>query len=184
MKTKTEEEIKESINGYRYIKKQSFLGITSLYRNKIGWYRLSDIDNTGYLQLVTLFGSFGVHKFLVGDVLSFLFYLITCGCIGILPASDIISIVNGNYHYTDITYSEDTGRLMRKKEWVYIEKVPISKEEMLIRVALCIFISLIVAFTLYKWIFHLLTVVLVGVARGMTPEQAEIFQHMAQMVIK
>jgi len=184
MRTKEKEEIKESSNGYRYIRKEGSGGISSLYKCKDRWYRLSDIDSIGYLQAATIFGSFGVHKFLVGDVLGFLFYLVTCGCIGILPASDIISIVTGNYYYTDIIYSEEMGKLVRRKERIFIEKIPVSKKEVLLRMVLCIGISLIVAFTLYKWVFHLLAVILVGAARGMTLRQVEIFQHMTQMVIR
>jgi TM2 domain-containing membrane protein YozV len=61
-----------------------------------------------------LFGWLGFHKFLHGKWGQGLLYLVTCGFMGILPLFDLLSMIIGDYHYTDVNYDMGLDRKINK----------------------------------------------------------------------
>ena len=71
------------------------------------WYPVSE-ENTDHLVMkAALGGWFGLHRFSTDDAAAGLLYLLTCGCVGILPALDIVQyllgagMTNGRYEADD-----------------------------------------------------------------------------------
>lgn len=86
------------------------------------WFRLSEEDPKKYAIAATLLGWLGGHKFLHGDVKNGLFYLVTFGFLGIMPAVDLLMLFTGTYTYNDVFYEDTAHGQKRTCEKVYIGK--------------------------------------------------------------
>ena len=106
-----------------YIKKQTakrIAGISTAFIGKEDWFPLSPENTTGIMAKTALFGWAGWHKFHFGELPGGIFYLLTGGCLGILPAMDILSMTLGNASYT-VTFYEEGNELTQQKERVFLK---------------------------------------------------------------
>ncbi len=139
-------------DGIEYVLKDSDITIGPVNTGLIGkkkWYRISEENPQKFLAAATLFGFLGAHKFLEGNFLSGLCYLISFGLMGILPAVDVFLLVTGNYFYREITYEEHAAGLYRKQEKIYLRKAG----SFLLGIP-CILFTLFVGYflTKYSWV--------------------------------
>ena len=116
------------------------------------WFPLVEAD-TDRLGLYAAFGGwFGLHRFMMGETMSGLWYIITCGCAGVLPAIDILQYVTGTMSILQDCYVE-TGEVPRgDRERVYLTR-PRHPILMLCGIPVAIGISYLVLRFLYFGLF-------------------------------
>lgn len=84
------------------------------------WFKVSDRDEKGMFWITSLFGTFGVHKLMTGNIASFIVYLLTCGGFGMLTLIDVTAFLTGSAGYDEVNYREDdAGNLTKYKSRVY-----------------------------------------------------------------
>jgi len=83
------------------------------------WFQCSDKNpDRQYLQMV-LGGWFGLHKFMEGNWLQGMGYLLTCGCFGVFYLYDLFSMVCGNYCVKKVSYVDKDGEVERRIQKIY-----------------------------------------------------------------
>ena len=146
-------------DGRVYVKRYESIGFGPIDTGLAGrqrWFPVADM-NTDVLVLKAAFGGwFGLHRFSQGEIGTGLLYNITCGCVGILPAIDILSYLTGSMYFYRVTYS-DGQNVLRHKEKVYLRK-PIHKGLAIAG----IFISLLVGAAAWKVLYQGLGVAIFG----------------------
>lgn len=142
------------IDGVTYLYKDSDMtlgkGKTSIRTGFIGqksWYPVSDEDPDRILLLTTIGGCFGVHKFYEGRFAEGFLYLITCGCMGVLPAIDIFLLIMGNAAYYVDDYS-DRGMTRQK----YYIRRPGNIMFATACIAISLVLGVILSLTIYRFI--------------------------------
>lgn len=114
------------IGDQEYIKKQTAKrigGISTAFIGREEWFPLSPENTAGVMIKTAFFGWAGWHRFHFGELFGGIFYLITGGCLGILPAMDILSMTFGNASYT-VTFYEEGKELSQRKERVFLKAPP------------------------------------------------------------
>mgnify|MGYP003292545529 CR=1 FL=1 len=143
--------IRYDIDGTKYIQKDSEFTIGQFSTGFIGkkkWYRVSDISSEKFLFCILFGGTFGIHKFMTGEVVQGLFYLFTSGLGGVLPIFDVVSLFLGSYSYHDTMYMAEKCGIRQIKEKVYIEPCKgIGKAFVCIEITS--FLSLWMTYTIY-----------------------------------
>lgn len=112
------------------------------------WFRLSEENPKKYAIAATVLGWLGAHKFLHGDVRNGLFYLVTFGFLGVMPAVDLLLLFAGNYTYNDVFYEDTVHGQKRTCEKVYMKKAG----NLLVGIA-CILASLIIGYLVTEFIY-------------------------------
>lgn|GEM_PF-2350607 len=111
-------------DGQLYVKRYESIGIGPINTGLAGrqrWFPLSDI-NTDILVAKAAFGGwFGWHRFSQGEIGTGLLYALTCGCVGILPAFDIVQYLTGSMYFHAVRYTGEK-EVIRQKEKVYVRK--------------------------------------------------------------
>ena len=111
-------------DGQVYVKRYESVGVGAFHTGIAGrqrWFPVSDA-NTDVLIVKAVFGGwFGLHRFSQGEIGTGLLYVLTCGCVGVLPALDILSYLTGTMYFYRVTYSGGKD-LLRQKEKVYFRK--------------------------------------------------------------
>lgn len=154
-----DEEGKEWI--LRFEEKKIF-GIDTGLIGKEKWFPLSDLNTDRLILKAALFGFLGVHRFALSEKKEGIFYLLTCGCAGVLPAIDILSYLLGNGSYVAATDGE-------KKERMYLKK-PENKWLALIGTVLSLLISYLCMRFFYMKMFSLIGTVLLSLSEGISGE--------------
>ena len=147
-KTFTEADGTEWIKKYEHRK---VLGIDTGLVGKERWFRISDIDPNRFVLKAMFFGWAGAHKFLLSEIRTGVFYLLTCGCAGILPALDILSCLTGNASCSEIVSSESGETLWR--EQLYLRK-PENKTLAVAGIVVSILVSLLMLQVVYAGVFR------------------------------
>ena len=129
----------------RKYKDKRLFGINTGLIEEKDWYEQSEIDERVYALKTAIFGFLGVHKFIVGEILQGILYVLTCGGGGLLPLLDVLAIVCGEYRFKRNEYYEDGTRETR---FIYLKRL---KD---VRVAaLCIGLSIIMGFFMTKIVY-------------------------------
>ncbi|WP_044932417.1 TM2 domain-containing protein [Butyrivibrio sp. AC2005] len=105
-------------DGQQYVLKYEDKRICGISTGLIGeevYYPVSEIDTSELILKTTILGFLGVHKFLLGQIMQGLAYIMTCGGAGLLPMLDILSMVTGNYYYIRNDYSNDGLRISEQR---------------------------------------------------------------------
>lgn len=105
-----------------FIKKDSGVRLFGFDVGIVGnreWYQVSEIDSDSIALKMALFGWFGYHKFVLGEIWEGLFYFFTCGGAGLLAFLDLVQLCLGDFSYRQSFYEEDgtivSGRLYLRK---------------------------------------------------------------------
>ncbi len=86
------------------------------------WFPLIDAD-TDRLGLCAAFGGwFGLHRFMMGETVSGVWYFLTCGCAGVLPAIDILQYITGTMSMMQDCYVEAGEVFTGDRERVYLTR--------------------------------------------------------------
>ncbi len=114
-------------DGNEWILKDSSIKVKGFDTGLVGkkeWFKISD-KNENRMLLVTAFGGvLGLHKLVVGNIIGFLGYLLTCGGMGVLTLLDVIQFAFGSAYYDEILYEEnDDGSLKRIKNRTFYKRV-------------------------------------------------------------
>ena len=159
-------QIKEHVNSFRnrddpdelvfedgsaYVKRYETIRLGPLDTGLAGrqrWFPVAEEDTDLLVLKAALGGWFGLHRFSQGEISTGLLYALTCGCVGILPAMDIVQYLTGSMHFYRVDYIED-GTLSRKKEKVYLRK-PVHKRLAVI----CIFLAIATGLLAWKILFE------------------------------
>lgn len=117
-------------------------------------YPCSDENPNKVYWLTAMFGWLGFHKFYHKKIGQGILYLLTCGLVGVLPLFDLISMLSGDYYYTDVEYEMNIGRKIEKSaQRIYLK--PLEKKLFcLLGVVLVVVLSLLAYKFLYQpaWI--------------------------------
>ncbi len=116
--------VKVGEDGLTYVKRHKERKIGGFDTGLVGeeaWFRMSDENPNAFIFKTAFFGWLGAHKFGHGEILAGILYFLSCGCIGILPAFDILACILGNASYSIVNY-QDGATLVRSKEKVYLGK--------------------------------------------------------------
>ena len=141
------------------------------------WYRVSDDDPDMLLSFAIFGGWFGLHKFRQGEVSEGILYLMTCGCLGVLPATDILMMLAGNYSYHEVDYYDDEkGNLCRTKTKVYMKR-PSKRLYCIIGIGLAFFMALIASKTLYHAVFNWALSMMAAKGTMLTKDEAGILYN-------
>ena len=120
-------------DGNEYVLKDGDIMVKGFNTGLIGkkkWYRVSDKDPVTAFLMTVFGGWFGLHRLATGNLVSFAFYLISCGCFGVFYIIDVLLWLIGSPSYSEVNYYEhDDGlskrtRLIREKNKVYYKKLP------------------------------------------------------------
>lgn len=121
------EEYRIDTSGQEWILKDTTIKVKGFDTGLIGgrsWFKVSDRDEKGMFWITSLFGAFGIHKLITGNITSFVLYLITCGGVGMLTILDVSAFLTGSAGYDEVTYREDdTGNLTKCKRRVYYRRL-------------------------------------------------------------
>lgn len=113
--------------GQEWILKDTTIKVKGFDTGLIGgksWFKVSDRDERGMLWITSLFGAFGIHKLITGNITAFAGYLLTCGGFGVLTVLDVLAFLTGSAGYYEVTYREDEeGTLIRDKRRVFYRKL-------------------------------------------------------------
>lgn len=162
--------------GQEWILKDSSVHIKGIDTGFIGekkWFRLSDRDPEKMFLITILGGFIGLHKIAVGNIASFLVYLLTCGGFGMLTALDVLQFLTGSAGYTQVDYTEDeNGDLSREKSKFFYK--PLKHKWLAVAGAcLSLIITLIAARYIYMPVMGGIMNVLAGSAANMDEETLE-----------
>jgi len=119
--------IRTDASGTEWVLRDSDVKVAGINTGLIGrkaWFRVSGMPTEKVILSAVFGGCLGVHQFLLGNFMQGIFYLLTCGFGGILPAVDVLLMVLGAFHYEETSYFEigDEGRLERRRARVYLRK--------------------------------------------------------------
>lgn len=108
------------------------------------WFQCSEKNpDRQYLQMA-LGGWFGLHKFLEGNWLQGLGYLLTCGCFGVFYLSDLLSMVCGNYCMKKVSYVDKDGKVERRVQKIYYGPLQYRKRAILLLPVAAVVLVLVV----------------------------------------
>ncbi len=88
---------------------------------RMQWYSVADDDTDRLVTMAAFGGWFGLHRFAQGEIAAGLLYLLSCGCVGILPALDIVMYLTGSMYVNSYEYLDDGG-LSRVRMRQYLRK--------------------------------------------------------------
>lgn len=143
---------------------------TGLAGEKV-WYPVSDEDPDRYLLLTAFGGCLGFHKFATGRIGEGLFYFLTCGCLGVLPAIDIYLQMRGSaYYYVDDYETSGKMSRSRKRQKFYIKR-PSNTLLAIVLVFVAVGLGILLANTLYAWALKVITAAIINSASNMSEEQ-------------
>ncbi|MBR4060659.1 MAG: TM2 domain-containing protein [Lachnospiraceae bacterium] len=95
---------------------------------------------------MVLGGWFGLHKFMEGNWIRGLGYLLTCGCFGVFYLYDLFSMVCGNYCFKKVSYVEKDGEVERKMQKIYYEPLMHRKRAVFLFLLAVVILVLVVRF--------------------------------------
>lgn len=114
-------------SGQEWILKDTTIKLKGFDTGLIGgksWFKVSDRDEKGMFWITSLFGAFGIHKLITGNIASFIIYLLTCGGFGMLTLLDVAAFLTGSAGYDEVSYHEDeAGNLTKCKRRVYYRRL-------------------------------------------------------------
>ena len=143
IKTKIDDEGNEWVKKYEAKTLAGFdLGLVG----KEQWFPVSDMSTDSLVMKAGVFGFIGLNRFALGQFLTGILYVVTCGCLGILPAFDIIGYLLGNTYYTVNDYSKD-GKTKTSQRF-YLRKPKNRKLAVLM-----IFIAFSISFIVFKFVY-------------------------------
>ena len=161
-------------DGQAYVKRYESVSIGSFDTGLAGrqrWYPVSEINTDVQVAKAVFGGWFGLHRFSQGEIGTGILYALTCGCIGVLPALDIVQYLTGSMYFYTVRYSGDKDAV-RQKEKVYLRK-PIHKGWAIAGILL----SVLIGVAAWKFVYQGLGGVLIellaivaGNASGNEPE--------------
>ena len=147
---RVDEEGKEWVLKYQ---EKRILGIDTGLFGKEQWFPVSDVNTDRLVVKASLLGFLGAHRFSLGEMKEGMFYLLTCGCAGILPALDILSYLLGRGSH------EILGEDGEKKRRAYLRK-PEGKAVPILGMGVTVLISFLCMRFLYPMLFSLVGTVL------------------------
>ena len=154
----------------RYSSKK-IAGIDFGISGKKEWFKVSEEDPDKTLLMTVLGGCFGVHKFTEGQIGEGILYLLTGGCIGLMPAIDIIMMMSGTYTYNEVSYYEDGKALKRDSEKVYMRRYTNILYGVL-AIVITLMIGFILTNTLYLGVLKTLSSIIAGYGSTMSQDDA------------
>lgn len=157
-------DIKYDENGQKYRKFPKRTAILKYSFTDV-WYPVAADDPLKF-TLITLFGGwFGLHKFLSGEKLQGLLYLMTCGGFGVFYLIDLTLLIFGHYSIKRIDYTREcneidvhTGfksvtahgnKIKKCKTIFYIDTLPEFKQSLII-----FLIGIVISFVSVKCIYN------------------------------
>ena len=148
--------------GQAYVKRYESVSIGPFDTGLAGrqrWYPVAEINTDVQVAKAVFGGWFGLHRFSQGEIGTGILYALTCGCIGVLPALDIVQYLTGSMYFFMVSYSGERDTV-RKKEKVYLRK-PVNKGW----AAAGIVVSLLIAAAAWKFLYRGLGSVLIECRR-------------------
>lgn len=145
-------------DGRVYVKRYESVSIGPFDTGLAGrqrWYPVAEINTDVQVAKAVFGGWFGLHRFSQGEIGTGILYALTCGCIGVLPALDIVQYLTGSMYFFMVSYSGERDTV-RKKEKVYLRK-PVNKGW----AAAGIVVSLLIAAAAWKFLYRGLGSVLI-----------------------
>ena len=110
------------------------------------WFQCSEKNpDLQYVQMV-FGGWFGVHKFMEGNWMQGIGYLLTCGCFGVFYLCDLFSMVCGNYCVKKVSYVDKDGEIERKLQKIYYSPLQHRKRAILLIPVAVVVLVLAVSF--------------------------------------
>ena len=138
-------------DGRTYVKRYESIRLGPIDTGLAGkqrWFPVAELD-TDHLVMEAAFGGWlGLHRFSQGEIGTGLLYILTCGCVGILPAMDILQYICGSMCLYMVDYTGE-GNLIRQKEKMYLRK-PVHTA----RAIICLFISVAVGVLAWKLLYQ------------------------------
>ncbi len=130
------------------------------------WFPLVEADTDRLGLCAALGGWFGLHRFLMGETVTGVWYLITCGCAGVLPAVDILQYITGTMSVMQDCYVETGEVFTGDRERVYLTR-PRHPRLLLLCIPAALAVSYLVLrflyFGLFSWLLMQMSDFIAGV---------------------
>ncbi|MCR5093011.1 MAG: TM2 domain-containing protein [Lachnospiraceae bacterium] len=155
-------------DGSLYVRRYSPVMLGNLDTGLAGkkqWYPVADDDTDTLVSMAAFGGWFGLHRFAQGEIAEGILYLITCGCVGILPALDIVQYLTGSMFIHRVEYMDD-GELTRVRTRLFLKK-PVNKAWAIACIPIAVIISMIAWKLVHQGLVPALFQVLFGAASSM-----------------